>query len=134
MSLKNKNRSFPLYEAAVSAGFPSMAEDYTESALNLHDLLITHPAATFFVRVSGDSMLDAGISPGDILLVNRALEAIDRSIIIARVNGDLAVKRLHYEGKKIFLKSENGDHASLEITEATDFEIWGVVTCVIRRV
>lgn len=134
MAKKDKNRAFPLFESAVSAGFPSMAEDYIESALNLNELLIKHPAATFFVRAFGDSMRNAGISTGDILIVDRALEAIDSSIVVARVNGELTVKRLRLEGTKIVLLPENPDYKPLEITDTVDFEVWGVVTCVIHRV
>src|SRR4051812_19870697 len=83
-----------LYVAAVSAGFPSPAEDYIEKNLNLNELLIKHPAATFFVRVSGTSMINAGIHDNDILIVDRSVEPGDGKIVIAAIQGDLTVKRL----------------------------------------
>lgn len=84
----------PLFMSSVEAGFPSPAEDYIEGRLDLNKHLIKHPAATFFVRVSGNSMINAGIYPGDILIVDRSLEAADKKIVIAVVDGELTVKRL----------------------------------------
>ncbi len=93
-----KGLSFPLFESVVPAGFPSIAEDYVDRALNLNELLIQHPAATFFVRVSGDSMVNAGITSNDILIVDRALTPTNNKIVIARIDGELTVKRLRREG------------------------------------
>jgi len=126
--------SRPLYMAAIEAGFPSPADDYIEGRLDLNRHLIRHPAATFFVRVSGNSMIDAGIFPGDILIVDRSLEAVDRKIVIAVVNGELTVKRLRIRSGQPFLEPENDQYAPIEITPDMAFEIWGVVTNVIHRV
>ena len=123
---------FPLYTCPVSAGFPSPAEDYLEGKLDLNEFLVKHPAATFFVRVSGDSMIRAGIHPGDLLIVDRALEATDGRVIIAVVNGELLVKRLHIKGKYFSLIADNPNYPPLQITAETEFQTWGVVTNVIH--
>lgn len=100
----------PLVVSSVSAGFPSPADDYIEGRLDLNQHLIRHPAATFFVRVDGDSMIDAGIHPGDILIVDRALEPKDRNVVIANINGELTVKRIRIKYKKILLMPENENY------------------------
>lgn len=121
-----------LFACPVSAGFPSPAEDYLEGQLDLNQHLVHHPDATFFVRVSGDSMIGAGIHTGDILIVDCSLEATNNKVVIAIVNGELLVKRLRLEEEKIYLVAENSEYPILMITEAMDFEIWGVVTNVIH--
>ena len=131
---KNKKLSFPLFESVVPAGFPSIAEDYVDGALNLNELLIEHPAATFFVRVSGDSMVNAGIHTDDILIVDRALTPTNNKIVIARINDELTVKRFCREGDKVILYPDNPEFEPIVITSSMDFEVWGVVTCVIHRV
>jgi len=122
----------PLFAGSVSAGFPSPADDYIEGKLDLNEYLIQHPAATFFVRTAGDSMIDAGIHPGDILIVDRAIEPVDNSVVIAAVHGELTVKRIRKSGSKLFLVPENGCYEPLEVTEEMDVEVWGVVTTVIH--
>ncbi|MEA3334107.1 MAG: translesion error-prone DNA polymerase V autoproteolytic subunit [Pseudomonadota bacterium] len=122
----------PLFLAPVSAGLPSPADDYIEHQLDLNKHLIQHPAATFFVKVKGDSMIEAGIHSGDILIVDRALEATDKKVVIAIIDGELTVKRIRIAEGKIFLLPENRDYNPTEITSAMSFEIWGVVTNVIH--
>ncbi|MDZ7664387.1 MAG: translesion error-prone DNA polymerase V autoproteolytic subunit [Desulfotignum sp.] len=126
--------SLPLYMTAIEAGFPSPADDYIEGRLDLNQHLIKHPAATFFVRVSGHSMVDAGLFPGDILIVDRSLEAVDKKIVIAVVNGELTVKRLRIRSGRPVLEPENDQYTAIEITPDMAFEIWGVVTSVIHKV
>ena len=121
-----------LFEAGVSAGFPSPAADYEESKLDLNKHLIKNPPATFFVRVTGDSMVGAGIHHGDLLIVDRSLEPTDKSVVIAVVNGELTVKRIRIKGKKITLEPENENYSVQQITEETEFEVWGIVTNVIH--
>jgi len=123
-----------LYVTPVSAGFPSPAEDYVEGKLDLNKFLIKHPSATFFVRVTGDSMIDAGIHEGDILIVDRAIEPADGHIIIAVVNGELTVKRIRKTHDSLTLVPENRRYAPIPIREETSFDIWGVVTNVIHSV
>ena len=122
----------PLFMARIPAGFPSPADDYVDGTLDLNELLVRHPAATFFVRVSGDSMTGAGIHSGDVLVVDRAESARNRSVIIAALNGELTVKRLVREGGRVCLVSENPDYPPMEVTGETQFEVWGVVVHVIR--
>ena len=124
----------PIYMSTVEAGFPSPADDYIEGSLDLNRHLIKHPAATFFVRVSGDSMINAGIHPEDILIVDRSLEPADKKIVIAVVDGELTVKRLRYRGDHVFLEPENDDYQPISITEDKALEIWGIVTNVIHKV
>jgi len=116
----------------VVAGFPSPAEDFVEGSLDLNEYLVRHPAATFFVRVTGDSMIGAGIHPEDLLIVDRSLEPTDRRVVIAILNGELTVKRLRRRGDRIFLEAENDRYKPIEVTEANDFSVWGVVTSVIH--
>lgn len=122
----------PLYQHTVSAGFPSPAEDETEEKLDLNELLIKHPVATFFLRVSGSSMINAGIHHNDILIVDRSLEPTHGKIVIASLNGELTVKRLHRDGESVRLLAENEEYAPIEISEGIDLRIWGVVTNVIH--
>ena len=122
----------PLFLVPVSAGFPSPVDDYIENSLDLNKYLIKHPAATFFVRVKGDSMIDAGIHSGDILIVDRSLDATDKKVVIAVIDGELTVKRVRIIDKKLYLLPENNEFSSTEITESMDFTIWGVVTNVIH--
>lgn len=129
-----KHYSIPLYSCSIAAGFPSPADEYLEGKLDLNQYLIPHPLATYFVRVSGESMLGAGIHPGDLLIVDRSIEARDGKIIIAVVNGELLVKRLKIEGKQPYLVAENPDYPEIKITEAMNFQAWGVVTNVIHPV
>ncbi len=123
----------PLFTSGVSAGFPSPAEDHIDQHLDLNELLIQHPVATFFVRVSGESMKDAGINHGDILVVDRSLEATSGRIIIAIVNGELTVKRFVQDSSSCQLVAANPDYPPVAITDETDFSVWGVVTSVIHQ-
>ena len=123
----------PLFMVSVSAGLPTPAEDYIEGRLDLNRHLIKHPAATFFVRVAGDSMIDAGIHPGDILVVDRSLEPKDAHVVIAIVDGELTVKRIARRDEKVFLLPDNPAYEPLEIRSDMEFEVWGVVTSVIHH-
>ena len=124
--------SLPLFLERVSAGFPSPADDYMEDRLDLNRHLVKHPAATFFVRASGDSMRGAGIHSGDILVVDRSLEPVNNSVVIAVINGELTVKRIMKSREKLFLIPENESYRPIEIRDGMDFEVWGVVTTVIH--
>ncbi|HYE60036.1 MAG TPA: translesion error-prone DNA polymerase V autoproteolytic subunit [Candidatus Kapabacteria bacterium] len=124
----------PYVTSYISAGFPSPADDHVDQTLDLHEYLVKHPAATFFVRVEGESMTGAGIFHGDLLVVDRSLTARDGSIVIAVVNGELTVKRLRKEKTMIRLVAENPAYTPIVITEETELVIWGVVTSVIHHV
>lgn len=122
----------PFYQTMIAAGFPSPAEDDMADKLDLNDLLVKHPSATFFLRVSGSSMIKAGIHHNDILVVDRSLEPVHGRIVIASLNGELTVKRLYREGKKVQLHAENDAYPPIDISEEMDFRIWGVVTSVVH--
>jgi DNA polymerase V len=124
----------PYFQDRVPAGFPSPAGDYEEGQLDLNQHLVKNPPATFFVRVTGDSMKGAGIHSGDLLIVDRSLEPRDKNIVIAVINGQLTVKRIRIYRKQIFLEPENDDFPIQEISQDTDFQVWGVVTNVIHSV
>ncbi len=125
-------KTVPMFTEQVAAGFPSPADDYLEGNLDLNKYLIQHPVATYFVRVTGDSMIGAGIHSGDILIVDRSLEPLNRKVVIAIVNGELTVKRLIRKKDKVILIPENDRYKPIEIKDETDLEIWGVVTSVIH--
>ena len=124
----------PLFVVSVAAGFPSPADDYVDGALDLNDLLIAHPAATFFVRVSGDSMVAAGIHSGDMLVVDRAVRPTHGRIVVAVLDGGFTVKRIERRGKRWLLRAENPEFALLEVSEESELTVWGVVTYVIHSV
>jgi len=123
----------PLFSSGVSAGFPSPADDYVDRELDLNEYLITNPAATFFVRVAGDSMIGAGINHDDILIVDRSIAPVSGKIVIAIVDGELTVKRLVKTGDSCRLVAENPLYPSTDIEKEMELEVWGVVTCAIHR-
>jgi len=122
----------PLFACGVSAGFPSPAEDYIEGKLDLNELMVANPAATFFVRVAGDSMIGAGIHHHDILVVDRSLVPAPGRVVIAVVDGELTVKRLVSQDGQLRLRAENPDYPDIIPTENSDWEIWGVVSFVVH--
>ncbi len=125
----------PLVGASVEAGFPTVADEFIEDRLDLNRYLITHPAATFFVRVSGTSMQGAGILPGDIVIVDRSLEPKEKDIVIAVVDGQFTLKRFSMVQGIVHLLAENPRFAPIKIApDQLDFAIWGVVTSVIRKI
>lgn len=131
---QNEKILIPLLESTIPAGFPSSAENFIDKVLDLNDLLIKHPNATFFVRVNGDSMIKAGIHSNDILIVDRALQVTNNKIIIARLNNEFTVKRVKIDNDKLFLMPDNDEYKPIEVTQEMDFEIWGVVIFVIHQV
>jgi DNA polymerase V len=126
--------ALPLFTGKVAAGFPSPADDYVEKTLDLNELLIQKPAATFFVRAQGESMLGAGIHPNDILVVDRSIEPVPGKIVICALNGELTVKHLERDNEQWQLKAENPDYDDIVIHEELEMVIWGVVTNVIHSV
>lgn len=123
----------PFFKAGVRAGFPSPADDYLEGNICLQDLLVEHPAATFLVRVEGDSMREAGILDGDIAVVDRALTPVSGKIVVAVVDGDFCIKRLIYRDGRCFLQSANPTFPEIEVSECSSNQVWGVVAHVIHR-
>ncbi|WP_134390175.1 LexA family transcriptional regulator [Methylacidiphilum sp. Yel] len=138
--LKKEERpwEYPLYGSLVAAGFPNPGDDYLEKSLSLDELLVKRPSSTFFVRASGYSMEGEGIRNGDILVVDRAETPKNGSIVVAAINGELAVKKLRIEGGRAWLLSvphhQESKAFSMEIKEEIELVIWGVVTAIIHKV
>ena len=130
--ISQESFKIPLYSSAIPAGFPSPADDHIEAMLDLNQHLIHNPSATFMVRAIGDSMIGAGIHSGDILIVDRSITPSTDKIVIAAVDGELTVKRLHLEKRTMQLVSENPKYRTIYVTEQQDTVIWGVVTNVIH--
>jgi DNA polymerase V len=126
-ALVSKKQESPLYASRPAAGFPAPGDDLVEKPLDLNDLLIDNPTATFFVRVSGDSMEGARIFDGDVLVVDRSITPSDGSIVVAAVYGEMVVKRLRKYPNKAELISENAAYQPIVISDVDDIYIWGVV-------
>ena len=133
-SMEEKTLDIPFYQSNVSAGFPSPAEDFMELDLNLQEYLVQHPSATFCVKVTGDSMQNAGIFSGDVMVVDRALEPKNKTIVLAVLDGEFTVKRIRKKGDLLFLNPENDNFKPIEITQEMNFKVWGVVTHIIHKV
>ncbi|MEI7435336.1 MAG: translesion error-prone DNA polymerase V autoproteolytic subunit [bacterium] len=127
-------RDRPLFLSRVAAGFPSPADSHVEKRLDLNEFLIQHDAATFFVRVKGDSMIDAGILDNDVLVVDRSITPRRGCIVVAVVDGEFTVKTLGCDKDgQMSLVPANSKHATIPIREGMNIEIWGVVTASIRK-
>jgi len=126
-----EKRLLKMYSNSVEAGFPSPADDYLEAPIDLNELLIKKPSATYLVRVSGDSMLGAGIFPGSILIVDRSMTIRNGLICVARVDDEFTVKRYLNTGSRVELHPENPSFKPIVIGKDTDFEIQGVVRGII---
>lgn len=122
----------PLSAGKVAAGFPSPASDHLDQCLDLTEYLVLHPEATFFMRVKGDSMIGAGIHHGDLLIVDRSLEAASGRVVVAALNGELTVKRLCRSHGRISLRAENPAYPDISVGADHDLQIWGVVAHVVH--
>lgn len=131
---KGKVVNLPLYANRIPAGFPSPADDHIDVKLNIHEHLVKNPAATFYVRVEGESMLGAGIHPDDILVVDRSITPVSGKIVIAVVDGELTVKRLAISNGQVLLRAENPSYPDIKVKSESDLMVWGVVTNVIHAV
>nr|WP_294865298.1 translesion error-prone DNA polymerase V autoproteolytic subunit [uncultured Pseudogulbenkiania sp.] len=125
--------SVPVYGARVPAGFPSPADDYLERTLDLNQYLIEDAAATFMVRVAGDSMSGAGIGNGDILIVDRSIAPAHDQIVLATVDGEFTVKRLYQRSDRVALLPENPAYPPIELHNGQELQVWGVVTACIKK-
>ncbi|HOP50396.1 MAG TPA: translesion error-prone DNA polymerase V autoproteolytic subunit [Ignavibacteriales bacterium] len=123
----------PLFISNVPAGFPSPADDYLDKSLDLNKFLINNPAATFYVKVQGDSMINAGIISGDILIVDRSIVNPYGKIVVALLNNEFTVKRLIKKKSKVYLIPENPKYPNIELSDQVDFQVWGVVTGLVRK-
>lgn len=122
-----------IIEGFVAAGFPSPAGDYIENDLSLKNLLVRNESSTFFVQVKGNSMQDANIFDGDILVVDKSLNPSKESILVCFIDGEFTVKRVNKIGKDYFLIPANKEFQPIKIEEGSDFRLWGVVTYVIHK-
>ena len=125
--------TIPLFGSDVQAGAPDLGDDYVEAHVNLHDYVVERPQATFFVRAKGQSMKNAGIGDGDLMVVDRDIQAKNGHIIVAAVDGELTVKRLHKTATSLQLLPENEDFEPIVVQQEQEFTVWGVVTNVIHR-
>jgi DNA polymerase V len=129
---KKTTVQIPLVGSPVMAGFPSPADDYIEQKLSLDAHLIPHPAATFIVRAAGDSMIDAGITAGDLLIVDRSVTSRHNDIVIAVLDGEFTVKTLYKKNGRTRLIPANKKYQEIHFDDSNEVVIWGVVTYVIH--
>ena len=122
-----KRFRIPLLNDSVSAGFPSPADDYTEENIDLNEHLISNPFSTFFLRVKGDSMINAGIKDKDLIIVDKSLIAKPGDIVIAMIDGEFTIKRLSIKNDELYLKAENHNYPDFSFKNHIDVQIWGVV-------
>lgn len=122
----------PLAAGRAAAGFPSPATDHIDQRLDLTEYLVLHPEATFFLRVKGDSMTGAGIHDGDLLVVDRSLEPASGRVVVAALDGELVVKRLHRSGGRVMLRAENPAYPDIAVGDGQELQLWGVVAHVIH--
>lgn len=122
----------PFMQANVSAGFPSPADDYLDRPLDFNELLIANPAATFAVRIGSDSMINAGIFPGDIAIVDRSVTPKNGDIILALIDNEFTIKRYRKQGVRTWLQAENPAYTDIPVDDESNFQVWGVVGHTIR--
>lgn len=124
----------PFVEQGISAGFPSPADDFLDLSIDLNKEFIKHPSTTFYGRVRGDSMVDAGLNDGDLLIIDKSLAPENGKIAVCFIDGEFTVKRIKIEKNSIFLVAENQKYKPIEVNEDQEFLIWGIVTTVIKKV
>ncbi|MDN6280039.1 MAG: translesion error-prone DNA polymerase V autoproteolytic subunit [Psychroflexus sp.] len=129
----NESLVLPLTEK-ISAGFPSPAEDFLDLHIDLNKEFIKHPNATFFGKVSGDSMIDAGLNDGDLLIIDKSLDPKNNSIAVCFLDGEFTVKRVLRQKDQLWLVAENKNYKPIPVYSENDFIIWGVVTTVIKKI
>lgn len=130
---KENNLGQWLIEQGISAGFPSPADDFKEIRISLDKELVKNEEATFYARVSGDSMQGAGLENGDLLIIDRSIEPSNNKIAVCFIDGEFTVKRIKIESKKIQLIPENKKYSPIKINEENELIIWGIVTYVIKK-
>jgi len=126
--------TLPVVEGGISAGFPSPADDFLDLSIDLNKEFVKNPSTTFYGRVRGDSMVNAGLNNGDLLIIDKSLEAVEGKIAVCFIDGEFLVKRIKIEKDIVWLVAENEKYAPIKVTEANDFLIWGIVTTVIKSV
>jgi len=128
----DSEKRIPLIKEGVSAGFPSPAIDFMETSIDLNTELCKNPLATFYIKVKGNSMIDAGINDNDVLVVDRSLEPKNNKIAICFIDGEFTVKRIQLEKECLYLMPENPSYLPIKVTEDNQLIIWGIVTYVIK--
>jgi DNA polymerase V len=128
----SKNFSQHDIPMANATGFGAAADDYMERGIDLNEQLIMNKPATFFFRMNGDAMIGAGISSGDVLVVDRSIKTTNGKIVVAAINGDLVVRRFQQSFNKYTLQADNPRYADMQLNEFSEYHAWGVVTCVIH--
>ena len=123
-----------LIEQRISAGFPSPADDFREIRISLDKELVKNTESTFYARISGNSMEGAGISDGDLIVIDRSLNPENNKIAVCFIDGEFTIKRIELKKQKLFLKPENKNYRKIEISEENNLKIWGIVTYVIKSV
>ncbi|WP_396602775.1 LexA family protein [Algibacter sp. R77976] len=131
---ESENLGAVFYDTGISAGFPAPAEDFSQQRLSLDNELVKNKEATFYARVSGQSMIGAGLDDNDLLVIDRSLQPSHNKIAVCFLDGEFTVKRLKVDNEGIWLKPENPNYPIIRITDANDFVIWGIVTNVIKKV
>ncbi len=133
-NLNQTATDIPLISGGISAGFPSPATDFIDLTIDLNRHLIKHPAATFFARVSGSSMQDAGIGDGDLLIIDKGLEATNGRVAVCYLDGEFTLKRIQADKTGCWLLPANPDYSPIRVTDENEFLIWGIITYVIKAV
>jgi DNA polymerase V len=131
--ITNKRIYLPFPQATIAAGFPSPASGYEEDRLDINDIVVTNPAATFYIRVKGNSMIDANIVEGDILVVDRSLEPKHNDIVVAIVDGEFTVKTLYSKEGLVKLVPANPNYPEILLNDLQELKIWGIVSYIIHK-
>lgn len=131
-ALTDTELALPYVEGGISAGFPSPALDFIDLSIDLNKHLIKHPSSTFYGRVKGQSLKNAGIDDGDLLVIDKSLEPVQGKIAVCFIDGEFTAKRIHIDGDKLWLMPENEAYSPIQVHEENHLEIWGVVTHVIK--
>ncbi|MGL4412353.1 MAG: LexA family protein [Bacteroidales bacterium] len=123
----------PFIESSIAAGFPSPCQDYMDGSIDFNKELIRNPSSTFSARVSGNSMVDEGIDDGDILVVDRSLKPVDGKIVVSYIDGEFTLKRLRIDESGVWLQAANQAYPPIRISQESNFQVWGVVTYIIKK-
>lgn len=130
---RESDLSLPFADMGIKAGFPSPAQDFMDLSIDLNNELIRHPASTFYGRVKGDSMIDAGVNDGDILIIDKSLEPKNGDMAVCFIDGEFTIKYIKIEKTVIWLVPANEHYKPIKVTEENDFLIWGIVTYSIKK-
>lgn len=133
-ALTESHVQLPLVKSGISAGFPSPASDFEDVSIDLNKHLVKHPSATFYGRVKGESMKDAGLGDGDLLVIDKSIEASNGKIAVCFIDGEFTIKQIKLDGGECWLMPANERYKPIKVTEDNEFVVWGIVTHVIKSV